>query len=233
MFTCLGSPSCPGEEMLRDCYESTSPCMTTMKELALECRCQGWTRWTIADYSPRPANGTETRHLRKWDRRVGYDYDILYNGVATCSSACSNIASSSKPTGVRFICNAAAAVGSIFFSTEHEGCSTKNDGIPAIMVCDETIENNVFFEGHPVTMMDGGERYCSGSSDPENQEDYLRKCLQHQGCIDELDYHAIECECTGPMPNLEVPSNCIDDDTGCGNLHFLCGKDKFKNIFDL
>ena len=26
--------------------------------------------------------------------------------------------------------------------------------------------------------------------------------------------YIIECECTGPMPTLEMPANCIDDDTG-------------------
>ena len=93
--------------------------------------------------------------------------------------------------GVRFVCNAAAAIGSIFFATDHEGCSTKNDGLVAKEVCNERVENFVFVDGKPVTSANGEEFFCSGSFDIEEREAYLYGCLSANGCVDDLSMHAI------------------------------------------
>lgn len=60
----------------------TGSCEDLLEDLALECKCEGWSKWILADYQPTPANDTEMRRLQKWNRILGYDYDIIYNGVA-------------------------------------------------------------------------------------------------------------------------------------------------------
>ena len=65
--------------------------MDRLEEFAIECECQGWRRWLIADYEARDQNWTEIRYLNKWDREYGYDYNVLYNGQVSCDRACKRV----------------------------------------------------------------------------------------------------------------------------------------------
>ena len=82
------SGSCPNDQetFLRDCFGGS--CVDRLDEFAVECECQGWRKWIIADYKPRAMNWTEVRYLNKWDEMYGYDYNILYNGEVDCDRAC-------------------------------------------------------------------------------------------------------------------------------------------------
>ena len=43
----------------------------------------------------------------------------------------------------------------------------------------------------------------------DNGEDYLEECMKNS-CIEVADYHALQCQCEGPMKSISVPDNCND-----------------------
>eukprot|EP01083_Nonionella_stella_P315638 1140735_1 len=200
-----GNALCPTDQetILRDCFSGS--CVDRMDGFALECHCEGWRKWVIADYQPRLQNHTEARYLNKWNRMYGYDYNIIFNGEVRCDRACTRMDDGAAVSGIRWICNAAAMTGSIFFNDTIEGCNTLIDGKMAQSYCTERIQENVYF----------GEQSASFGScvqfmtEEMNGEDYLTECMKNK-CVETADYHALQCQCEGAIKDVQIPYNCDD-----------------------
>ena len=56
----------------------------------------------------------------------------------------------------------------------------------------------------------------------DNGEDYLTECMKNK-CIETADYHALQCQCEGPMKSITMPANCNEmmdpRDTPTANLN--------------
>ena len=63
---------------------------------SIECHCQGYRKWNIAQYSALSAK--EAVNFLNWNPRFGYDQDVLFNGYANCQDSCNQIEKSS--TGI-------------------------------------------------------------------------------------------------------------------------------------
>eukprot|EP01084_Bolivina_argentea_P135726 239116_1 len=202
-----GANNCPinSEEFLRDCFAGS--CVDRLDEFAIECECNGWRKWVIGDYNARLQNHTEVRYLNKWDKMYGYDYNVIYNGEVSCVQACTRISDKAAVSGIRWICNAAAKSGSIFFSDTIEGCNTLTDGKVAKRYCTERIEQNVHFSEHSDSS--GSCVQFMNDNQFENGEDYLNECIKNK-CIETADYHALQCQCEGPIKSIIMPNNCND-----------------------
>ena len=133
----------------------------------------------------------------------GYDYNVLYNGEVGCDQACKRINDKAAVSGIRWICNAAAKSGSIFFSDTIEGCNTLNDGQTADGYCTERLEENVYF-AEQSTSAGSCIQFMPDNTEYENGEDYLNECMKNK-CIETADYHALQCQCEGPIKSITMP----------------------------
>ena len=81
-----------------------------------------------------------------------------------------------------------------------------NDGKVSDWSCTERIEQGVYF-AEKAGSHGSCNQYMEGIND--NGEDYLEECMKNK-CIETADYHALQCQCEGPMKNIEIPINCDD-----------------------